>query len=145
MKRNGEDGFFLLETLIVGLALLVMSAGFYLYADSMKIKEADGCRVRAAFLARTQFSAAQAEADRRDAGNVPLLKVGTYPWQGRNEDLQDGDTEYQVFTEIGGNSPDEEGKASGIYDVSVQVNWQGKSAKGEMKLTRTVVAHGKEG
>lgn len=126
MKR--EEGFVLLEVLVAGLALLAMSACFLLYARSAEVRAADSCRVRAVFLARTQFAAAQAAADRS------RLSAGSYPWQGEAGDLQGGEVAYRVETEVVKERED-------IFKVMVEVTWQGETG-GALKLEREVVAHG---
>ena len=130
-----EQGFVLLESLVAGLALLVMAACFALFARSMELEVADGCRVLAIFLARTQFAAAQADA------SESRLHAGSYPWQGEAEDLQDGRASYTVQTHINGAGDGEAG--SGIYKVSVHVAWHGEAAWGQLDLEREVVEHGR--
>ena len=127
-----ESGFFLVEVLAAGLALLVMASCLLLFARSMELRVADGCRARAVFLARTQFAAAQAEAA---AGG---LSLGSYAWQGEAEDLQGEVAEYEVATEV-------QGEGEGLYKVSVQVSWQGQAARGHLELEREVVRHGQGG
>ena len=129
-----ERGFIMLEVLAAGLALLVMASCLLLFARSMELRAADGCRVRAIFLARTQFASAQADA------NEGRLALGGYPWQGEAGDLQEGGIDYTVETNISG-APDAEGTA-GLYRVAVQVAWQGETAKGKLELEREVVRHG---
>ena len=134
MRVDRERGFFFLEVLVAGLALLVKASCFAIYARSMELRVADGCRVRAVFLARTQFAAAQAEAAARG------LAPGSYPWQGRAEDLQEGGIDYAVETNIGSEGGIEGNPAA--YRVSVQVKWQGRAARGQLDLEREVVRHG---
>ena len=129
-----ERGFIMLEVLAAGLALLVMASCLLLFARSMELRAADGCRVRAVFLARAQFAAARADAE---AGR---LSFGSYPWQGLAEDLQDGRTAYQVETDIGSSEGGSEG--TGLYLVRVHVQWQGPAAGGQLELEREVVRHG---
>ncbi|MBE6102601.1 MAG: hypothetical protein E7200_11025 [Selenomonas ruminantium] len=129
MKRD-ESGFFLLETLVAGAALLVMSACLYFFAHSMELRGADDCRMRAVFMARTQFAAAQAAAD------CNALVPGEFPWQGEGDELSAGGNAYSVETHI-------EGSGRGIYRVSVQIHWQGRDRDGGLNLEREVVAHEK--
>ncbi len=123
-----ERGFVLLEVLAAGLALLVMAMCFHVFAGSAELREADACRVRAVFLARTQFSAAQA------AANQKALLAGGYPWQGEAGDLQGGEEVYSVETDVAG-------AGEGSFKVVVKVAWQGR-VRGELELEREVVAHG---
>lgn len=134
MLVDRQRGFFLLEALVAGLSLLVMASCFLLYARSVELGVADGCRVRAVFLARAQFAAAQADA------NGGRLSQGSYPWQGLAEDLQDSKAAYQVETEVSGLEGNGEG--TGLYKVMVHVAWQGKAVKGQLDLEREVVRHG---
>lgn len=127
MERD-EKGFFLLETLVAGVALLAMSACLYLFAHSMELRVADDCNMRAVFLARTQFAAAQAAAD---CSELPL---GNFPWQGEGAELSAGGNNYRVETQV-------EGSERGEYRVLVQVYWQGKGKSGSLNLEREVVTH----
>lgn len=138
MKDEREQGFFMLETLVAGIAILVMCTCLYSFSHSIEAQAADGCRVRAIFLARTQFAAAQADA------RAGALRTGAYAWQGREEDLQEDGVVYQVNTSVEGNETDERGTPSGIFEVSVQAAWQGKFSQGKLDMKRTVVAHGEE-
>ncbi len=125
-----EQGFFLLEALAAGLALLVMSLCLLLYVHSNQARLEDGCRIRAVFLARTQFAAAEAAAD------MGRLATGEYPWQGKAEDLQGAESRYEVNTEVAVLEPE-------VYQVSVQVRWQGDGFQGKVDFEREVVSHEK--
>ena len=123
-----EQGFFLLEALAAGLALLVMSLCLLLYGHTNQARLEDGCRIRAVFLARTQFAAAEAAADRG------MLMAGNYPWQGKSEDLQGEESQYVVLTEVTATEPE-------VYQVSVQVHWQGENFQGKADFEREVISH----
>lgn len=132
-RAEGQRGYIFLETLAAGLALLALSACFFLFAHSLKAQLADSCRQRAVFLARTQFAAAQAEAARG------TLRQGDYPWQGKAEDLQEPGTVFAVQTSVDGREGSGE---ENVYQVRVQVKWQGKITEGQLELERDVVNHG---
>ena len=131
-----ERGFMLLEVLAAGLALLALSSCFLLYGRSAELRAADGCRVKAVYLARAQLAAAQADINGRG------LPEGSYPWQGADDDLRDGDVAYTVSADVCRNGAAAEESSFDVRKVTVNVKWQGRTSEGELKLEREVVRHG---
>lgn len=127
-----EKGFFLLETVILGMILFAAAGAFSAYAVSMRLQADSENRLTAAFLAKKQLACVQ--------GNPAALKggSGSIPWQDPADTqpiLKNGKVFY-VKTNLQ-NTEDET-----LKRVEVVVDWQDRKKTCQLTFVKWVSCDG---
>ena len=117
MKNNREAGFFLWETMLAGILLLVLAGSAGLYVRAAVLQDRAGCQAAAMYLARAQFSYAQGRLEQD--GELPAKMM----YQGPVDELVQNGCQYQVSSDC---SP-----AGTGWQLQVEVVWhvQGKEER----------------
>ena len=102
--RRTEAGWILLEAVALGLIVLAAAAVLGIFARSALLEEQAAARMGAAFLARSMFSAMEADLDR-----------GIPPKSGRSE-ADGSDVPYTVQAAV---APEGE-----FFDVRLRISWR---------------------
>ena len=132
MMRHGrkQDGGLLLETIILGMLLIAAVSGLQVYQKALELRQADGVRTTAFFLAREEYSRLQCRADQTAGGVRPAV----YKWLGSPDDLRANGGSYTVEAIVGDGS-------DGCLPVTVVVDWQTAGHSGTVRFERVVVRH----
>lgn len=122
MRCDKEDGFFMWETLLAGLFIVLMAGSLGLYVKAAELKEfADG-QGAAVFLARAQISYAQSRLDQE--GKLPAQM----PYLGEEKDLEQNHVRYHVA----GRSSQE----GDMWQLEVEVSWEMKGHEKKVVFSR---------
>lgn len=129
-RARAQQGWLLLETIVLGLMLLAAVSCLQVYQKSVELRQADGVRTTAVFLAREEYSRLQCRADRAAAAVRPT----TYGWLGSPTDLQANGGSYTVEAVVGDGH-------DGCLPVRVAVGWQTSGHSGTVTFERMIVPH----
>jgi hypothetical protein len=134
MKRKmmNQRGFFLLETVFVGLILLAVSAFLGACRVGSQAQETSAMRVTAAFLAQKQLAFIQGDKTLR-------IKNGDISWLGLGEEskITKNGTIFEVRTRLSKVSDTSE-----LKQIEVKVQWQERKKENEIKIIRLVRCDG---
>ena len=130
---KNEQGFLLMETLLICLVILSLSGVFLAYRLSGQMYRVNRSRITALYLAQEQMAYAV------ELGAEGNLKSGELPWLKGDQKLSVNGQTYCAHTE----STEEAGE--GFYLVKVTLEWDQFGKKKEMELHRVVRNHGKRG
>lgn len=125
-RRKPETGFFLMETVVLGIIVLAVAAVMQLYPQAAALSAGEGTRQGAVFLARQQLAYVSQKADAQKQLPAEIS------WQGETSDLQRGNTSYRVTTTC---QPSD----TGVYTVTVEVNWQNRGRDAALTLKKEVI------
>ncbi|SFT52424.1 hypothetical protein SAMN02910356_00892 [Selenomonas sp. GACV-9] len=130
MKKE-EQGYILLETLIVGVILLAMVAGMRLYRQAVRVEDFDSMRTAGIFLAREEFSWLEWQAEQTG------LIAGHVEWLGDEKALMmaTGRGRFAVTADV---TP----LADNAWHVLVTVVWPGDTKQETMQFTRVLCRQG---
>ena len=129
-QGEGQQGWLLLETIVQGLILLAASSCLHVYQTATELRQVDGVRTTALFLAREEYSRLQCRSDRGDGAEQPAA----CGWLGSPDDLQANGGSYTVTAVIG------DGTDGGL-PVRVAVDWQTAGHSGTVTFERVIVPH----
>lgn len=129
---SDEDGFFLLEAIIIALLTALVAGGIFTIYQATRLSRQDGAREAGIFLAQSQLAYLEWQADH--GGITP----GAVPWQGEPGDLTLNDLQYEVNTMVTESSS---AVPSPVYNVDVSVSWVGTGRNGQLSLHRFVGSH----
>lgn len=130
ISLRGQQGWMLLETILLGFILIVGASCLPLYQQSIGLRQADGARTTALFLAREEYSRIQWRADH----NFSALPAGDIGWLGAPAVLHGNGGAYDVCAVVG--SGDDVSRL-----LTVSVYWQSGSQHGLVTFERLLVAH----
>ena len=130
ISLRGQQGWMLLETILLGLILIVAVSCLPLYQQAIALRQADGARTTALFLAREEYSRIQWQADH----NFSALPAGDIGWLGAPAVLHGNGGAYDVCAVVG--SGDDVSRL-----LTVSVYWQSGSQHGLVTFERLLVAH----
>ena len=131
MKQSkGQQGWLLLETIVLGLILLAAVSCLAVYRQAVELRQVDGVRTTALFLAREEYSRLQCRADRKENAVWP----GICGWLGSPGDLQANGGSYSVKAVVGN-------VIDGCLPVTVAVDWQATGHSGTVTFERVIVMH----
>lgn len=131
ISLRDQRGWLLLETTLLGLILIVAVSCLPLYQQAIALRQADGARTTALFLAREEFSRIQCQMDNN---NFMAMPSGTIGWLGAASALQENGGTYDVRAVVGA------GDADGRL-LTVSVDWQSGSQHGLVTFERPLVVH----
>jgi hypothetical protein len=127
-----DKGFFLLETVVLGLILFAAAGVFGTYAISSRLRADSENRLTAAFLAQKQLACVQ--------GNATVLKAaaGSIPWQdpASVQPILKNGKEFYIKTDLQ-NTEDEV-----LKQVEVVVQWQERGKTCQLKFVKLVKCDG---
>ncbi|SHK93303.1 hypothetical protein SAMN05216582_12524 [Selenomonas ruminantium] len=129
MKKSSQaqEGYFMLETLLTGVFLLLMASSLGLYAKAVSVKNTAAEQTAAVFLARAQISYAQCRLD-RDGILPPDL-----PYLGNEQDLRQNNRTYQIESHIS-----QKGRH---YELQVTVRWEVQGCDKNVAFKRVLSRH----
>lgn len=128
MEAEREAGYFLARVIVLGILLMAVSSGSWIFVQARRASEEDGYRMQAAYLAQMQFAAA--EEMMYDGRDLPE----ELPWLGDTDDLQLGEASFTVRT---ASDACPEGRV-----MHVNVSWERDELKGSLDFERVLVRHG---
>lgn len=128
MKNNKQEGFFLLETILLSMLLLAMAASAGMYMRAAQLKYAVAIEGRADYLARAQISYAQAVLDKE--GRLPQRM----DYWGDKHDLQLNGINYQLNGEAAADD-------KGLWQLQVEVSWEANGRQGKQEYKRCLAKH----
>lgn len=131
MQHCREAGFFMWETLLSGLFLLLMAGSIGLYARAITLKSAAAEQNTAIFLARAQIAYAQSRLDTE--GKLPA----EFMYLGDEQDLLKDNIHYQVTSKVS--------DLGGIYQLQVIVSWEVQGRAKQAEFSRMLGKHGLKG
>ncbi len=134
MKRKmmNQQGFFLLETVFVGLILLAVSAFLGVCRIGSQAQESSAVRVTAVFLAQKQLAFVEGDKTLRvKNGDVSWLGLGGEPRITKNG------TSFFVITRLS-----EVTDAPELKQIEVKVQWQERKKENQIKIIRLVRCDG---
>lgn len=123
-----ERGFFLLETLFLGLILLAASAFLGVCHMGSQLQESSTMRLTAIFLAQKQLACVQGD-------KVIMGKTGKISWldSGDESKLNKNGTLFLVTAQLSDVAAEPL-----LKQIEVTVQWQERKKECEVKLTRVV-------
>lgn len=126
MKNYDEQGFLLMEALLLSLALISLSSVFVVYRLSGQMHIGNQSRIAALYLAQEQMAYVV------EQGSRGALHAGQLPWLGAEEALSINRREYRSHTEA---VMDED---KGFYRVKVVLAWEQLGEERSIELERLV-------
>ena len=129
-KLRGQRGWLLLETIVLALILIAAVSCLQIYQKALEMRQVDGVRMTAVFLAQEEYSRLQCQADQKK-GTVRPITCG---WLGNDEDLQANGGTYSVKAVIVDG-------VDGCLPVTVNVDWQTAGHSGTIIFERMIVLH----
>ena len=129
--KKAEQGYILLETLIVGVVLLAMVASMRLYRQAVRVEGFDSVRTAGIFLAREEFSWLEWQAEQMG------LTAGRVEWLGdeRALTIPAGSGQFAVAADV---TP----LTDNTWHVLVTVAWPGDKKQETMQFTRVLCRQG---
>lgn len=122
MRGDKESGYFMWETLMAVLFIMLMAGGMGLYIKAAELKTfADG-QGAAVFLARAQISYVQSKLDQE--GDLPAQM----PYLGEERDLEQNHIRYHVDSKSR--------KADNMWQLEVEVSWEMKENEKKVAFVR---------
>lgn len=122
MRRTDEQGFVLLEVLILCLVVLACLGAMKMLDRAAQLNAADGARSQAIFLAREELERLNSMGARSE------LSPGHYNWLGDSADITRGGVSYEPEADV------DYGDTTGVLQAKVVVPWQARSTSGRVEL-----------
>lgn len=127
LPNSKQAGFFLWETMLLSIFLLVMAGGVGMYLQAAQLRVTEAVEGRADYLARAQMSYVQALLQRE--GRLP----DQLDYLGEEEDLRPNDSLYQMQTVVV--------EDNGLWQVMITVFWEAGGRYGKQEYTRCLVRY----
>lgn len=130
--NGSQQGYLLLETVVLGVIILAMTACLRLNQQALSLEARDGARTTAIYLVREEFSRLEYEADQ---GNLQPGKVG---WLGDEADLMRNGSNFRVEAEV-------REVSTHVLSARVIAEWRTGVKKGTLHFERLLCRHEWEG
>lgn len=132
MVNASQQGYLLLEVVVLGVIVLAMAACLRLNQQALALEAMDGARTTAIYLVREEFSRLEYEADQGQ------LQPGMVGWLGDAADLTRNNSTFRVETEI-------REVSANVFSACVTAVWQTGSKTGTLHFERLLCRHVWEG
>ncbi len=122
-----ENGFFLLETVLLGLILMAAAEAFLLYSTTEHMRINSEAATTAAFLAQEQLALAEGQ------DVETLSQAVTLPWLGEGDAVEKNGYHYEVETILQETVGD-----MSLREVTVNISWTENHKNKKMSFQRVV-------
>lgn len=130
---KSQRGYFLLEAMIVPGIIVVMAATVAIFEKAMVIRQVEGARAEAIYLANEQLANLAWQADYQKG-----LPQGEINWLGNASDLEQKSGRYEVIATV------KKIEAEEYFAIST-THWQTGNHEGEVQLERRIIVHAQKG
>ena len=130
--NGSQQGYLLLETAVLGVIILAMTACLRLNQQALSLEARDGARTTAIYLVREEFSRLEYEVDQGD------LQPGKVGWLGDEADLMRNGSSFRVEAEV-------REVSAHVLSARVTAEWQTGGKKGMLHFERLLCRHEWEG
>lgn len=128
MKVEKQQGYILLEVVVLSVVVMAMAASLMLFRQAQVVMQQDSVRLAGVFLAQEEFARLEGAMDR------DRLQEGQYGWLGEGQLLRQENGSFAVKAEV-------RAETVAIWRVQVRVDWQVSGRSGELVYERLLCRH----
>lgn len=132
MVNASQQGYMLLETVVLGVIVLAMAACLRLNQQALALEAMDSARTTAIYLVREEFSRLEYEADQG------TLQAGTAGWLGDEADLTRNGASFRIKAEV-------REVSARVFSAQVSAAWESGQKTGTLQFERLLCRHEWEG
>ncbi|MDD6133712.1 MAG: type II secretion system protein [Selenomonadaceae bacterium] len=128
MKTEKQQGYILLEVIVLSVVVLAMAISLQLFRQAQIVMQQDSARLDGVFLAQEEFARLEWAVER------DRLYEGEYGWLGDTQRLEQANGLFAVKASV-------QEETEEIWRARVLVNWQFAGRSGELAYERLLCRH----